>query len=46
MAETTDGTLTPEQIQAQVLKRIASGEAQQYNQAIIKRGLGSGSGRG
>ena len=31
MAETTDGTLTPEQIQAQVLKRIASGEAQQYN---------------
>ena len=31
MAETTDGTLTPEQIQAQVLKQIASGEAQQYN---------------
>lgn len=31
MAETTDSTLTPEQIQAQVLKQIASGEAQQYN---------------
>lgn len=31
MTETTDGTLTPDQIQAQILKRIASGESQQYN---------------
>jgi len=31
MSEITNGTLTPDQIQAQVLKRIASGEAQQYN---------------
>jgi hypothetical protein len=35
MTETTDGTTvngpSPEEIQAQILKRIASGEAQQYN---------------